>query len=75
MEITSSNGMMMRETTVRRHEAFNMKTITRAACARLRIATFRFNVIWSDTVVVSAARRLVISPAIAVKYALWLPSV
>lgn len=48
---------------VRRQLALNMNTSTMAACVRLRNPTFRFRQIWSDTVVVSADSRLVISPA------------
>jgi TnpA family transposase len=40
-----------------------MNTSTMAACVSERSPTLRLRQIWSDTVVVSADRRLVISPA------------
>lgn len=54
---------MINVMTERRQEARNMNTSTMAACVRLRRPTFKFRQIWSDTVVVSADSRLVISPA------------
>lgn len=56
-------GTMMKVTTVRRQDAWNMNTSTMAACVSERRLTFRLRQISSETVVVSADSRLVISPA------------
>ncbi len=59
---------MINVMTERRQEARNMNTSTMAACVRLRRPTFMLRQIWSDTVVVSADSRLVISPAAPARY-------
>lgn len=57
---------MTNVTTVRRQEAVNMKASTMAAWVAERSMTLRLRQIWSDTVVVSADSRLVISPVLVV---------
>jgi hypothetical protein len=59
-------GIITNVTMVRRQEAENMNTSTMAAWVEERSMTFRLRQIWSLTVVVSADRRLVISPVLVV---------
>ena len=61
--MVTDTGTSTKVMTVSRQEARNMKARTRAAWVRLRMSTFRFRQNWSAMVVVSAAKRLVISPA------------
>ncbi len=63
-DMVSTSGTMMKVTTVRRHCAANMKDSTTAACMALRIITLRLRDTWSLTVLVSTARRLVMSPVL-----------
>jgi hypothetical protein len=60
--MSSTTGMRMKVTTVRRQEAANMKDSTMPACVALRRNTLRLRHTWSLTVWVSTLRRLVRSP-------------
>ncbi len=60
-------GMRMKVTTVSLQLAANMKKSTTTAWVKDRIMTFRLRHTWSDTVVVSADSRLLISPGVAAR--------
>ena len=64
--MSSTMGIITNVTMVRRQEAENINTSTMAAWVEERSMTFRLRQIWSLTVVVSADRRLVMSPVLVV---------